>query len=555
MKRCIICGNLGDDNSTVCEVCGNPYMDLDDDAPDRMEAGDDPVTEPEPDISEDWEPEPEAPVAEEVEAQDEISEAEEIEEEPEQQAIAPKEEPEQQTMAPEEEPEQQAMVPEEEPEQGAVPALKAKQTVQTARPRTAGNNGHRMKSGPQIYGQMAGQGAPDQMQQDGMLRRTMNGNDRPANHHPTAGVRRPIAGQSRPMNSQGQPMQGRPMNGQGQPMQGRPMNGQGQPMQGRPMNSQGQPSQGRPMNSQGQPMQGRPMNSQGQPMQGRPMNSQGQPMMQNRPMSAPQYDMPSMGFRNTKIQEMSKKSFQSPIFLLVALLQTVYLAGSIAAIFMKQLNFSQVMRLITGISMPTQITGYMDQLLKLMAKLDTGAVLANLAIRIPDILMCLGLWMIVFAARSKKTEMPGVGFTFLKIVVIIGLIKSCVLMLAGLVISVALVVSAWVSGVQTMIVAAVVTLVIMIVLTMLVVMYYFSYLAMLRTFRTNTQKGESYGAASGYVAVVYILMGLFGIIGLLSGIVNGEISGIVGSAGRIGWMLLMAFWIFGYRSTLGEIED
>ena len=510
MKRCIICGNLGDDNSTVCEVCGNPYMDLDDDAPDRMEAGDDPVTEPEPDISEDWEPEQEAPVAEEVEAQDEISEAEEIEEEPEQQAIAPKEEPEQQAIAPEEEPEQQAIAPEEEPEQ---------QTVQTARPRTAGNNGHRMKSGPQIYGQMAGQGAADQMQPDGMLRRTMNGNDRPANHHPTAGVRRPIASQGRPMNGQGQPMQGRPMN------------------------------------SQGQPMQGRPMNSQGQPMQGRPMNGQGQPMMQNRPMSAPQYDMPSMGFRNTKIREMSKKSFQSPIFLLVALLQTVYLAGSIAAIFMKQLNFSQVMRLITGISMPTQITGYMDQLLKLMAKLDTGAVLANLAIRIPDILMCLGLWMIVFAARSKKTEIPGVGFTFLKIVVIIGLIKSCVLMLAGLVISVALVVSAWVSGVQTMIVAAVVTLVIMIVLTMLVVMYYFSYLAMLRTFRTNTQKGESYGAASGYVAVVYILMGLFGIIGLLSGIVNGEISGIVGSAGRIGWMLLMAFWIFGYRSTLGEIED
>ena len=555
MKRCIICGNLGDDNSTVCEVCGNPYMDLDDDAPDRMEAGDDPVTEPEPDISEDWEPEQEAPVAEEVEAQDEISEAEEIEEEPEQQAIAPKEEPEQQTMAPEEEPEQQAMAPEEEPEQGAVPDLKAKQTVQTARPRTAGNNGHRMKSGPQIYGQMAGQGAADQMQPDGMLRRTMNGNDRPANHHPTAGVRRPIASQGRPMNGQGQPGQGRPMNAQGQPSQGRPMNGQGQPMQGRPMNGQGQPMQGRPMNSQGQPSQGRPMNSQGQPSQGRLMNSQGQPMMQNRPMSAPQYDMPSMGFRNTKIQEMSKKSFQSPIFLLVALLQTVYLAGSIAAIFMKQLNFSQVMRLITGISMPTQITGYMDQLLKLMAKLDTGAVLANLAIRIPDILMCLGLWMIVFAARSKKTEMPGVGFTFLKIVVIIGLIKSCVLMLAGLIISVALVVSAWVSGVQTMIVAAVVTLVIMIVLTMLVVMYYFSYLAMLRTFRTNTQKGESYGAASGYVAVVYILMGLFGIIGLLSGIVNGEISGIVGSAGRIGWMLLMAFWIFGYRSTLGEIED
>ena len=318
-------------------------------------------------------------------------------------------------------------------------------------------------------------------------------------------------------------------------------------MQSRPVNNQGQPMQSRPV-------QNRPMNGQGQSMQNRPMNGQGQ-SMQNRPMNAPQHGVPSRGFRNIKIREMSKKTFRSPLFVLIALLQTVYLAGSIAAIFMKQLNFSQVMRLITGISMPSQLTGYMDQLLKLMAKLDTGAIAANLVIRIPDILMCIGLWMIVFAARSKKEEMPGGGFTFLKVVVIIGLIKSCVLMLAGLVISVALVVSAWASGVQTMIVAAVVTLVIMIVLTMFVVMYYFSYLAMLRTFRTNTQKGESYGAASGYVAVIYILMGLFGIIGLLSGIVNGEISGIVGSAGKIGWMLLMAFWIFRYRSTLSEIED
>lgn len=89
-------------------------------------------------------------------------------------------------MAPEKASEQQAMATEEAPEQEAVPASKAKQTVQAARPRTAGNNGHRMKSGPQIYGQMAGQGAPDQMQPDGMIRRTMNGNDRPANHHPTA---------------------------------------------------------------------------------------------------------------------------------------------------------------------------------------------------------------------------------------------------------------------------------------------------------------------------------------------------------------------------------
>ena len=30
MKRCIICGNTGDDSSTVCSVCGNPYVDMSD---------------------------------------------------------------------------------------------------------------------------------------------------------------------------------------------------------------------------------------------------------------------------------------------------------------------------------------------------------------------------------------------------------------------------------------------------------------------------------------------------------------------------------------------
>ena len=28
MKRCIICGHVGSDDSTVCEVCGNPYLDI-----------------------------------------------------------------------------------------------------------------------------------------------------------------------------------------------------------------------------------------------------------------------------------------------------------------------------------------------------------------------------------------------------------------------------------------------------------------------------------------------------------------------------------------------
>ncbi|MCD7957202.1 MAG: hypothetical protein LUG93_15930, partial [Lachnospiraceae bacterium] len=32
MKRCIVCGSIGDDDSTVCKVCGNPFVDLADES-------------------------------------------------------------------------------------------------------------------------------------------------------------------------------------------------------------------------------------------------------------------------------------------------------------------------------------------------------------------------------------------------------------------------------------------------------------------------------------------------------------------------------------------
>ena len=60
---------------------------------------------------------------------------------------------------------------------------------------------------------------------------------------------------------------------------------------------------------------------------------------------------------------------------------------------------------------------------------------------------------------------------------------------------------------------------------------------------------------SGYVAVVHIVLGVFAIIDLLSGIVNSEIVNIIGGAGSIGWMLLFAVWIFMYRGRMDELEE
>ena len=137
---------------------------------------------------------------------------------------------------------------------------------------------------------------------------------------------------------------------------------------------------------------------------------------------------------------------------------------------------------------------------------------------------------------------------------IIGMIGACLALLGGLIISVAIVVSAWVAGTKSVIAVSVIVLILLIVVTMLVVMYYFSYLATLKTFRKNAN-GEVYGTASGYVAVIHIIAGLLGIISLLSGIVNAEIGTIISAAGQIGWMVLFGVWIFQYRTKLSGEEE
>ena len=450
MKRCIVCGNTGDDNNTVCSVCGGSF----------------------------------AEVMEETAVEEAVAEAAE-------------------------------KMPEVIPGENTVQKDERSEAVQDQKaPR-------RMKSGPQIYGQagMTQKNTQAYQGQQGMVRRNIQGG----------------APQGQPMNGP----QGRLVRPQGQPVNGpqnRPMNGP----QGRPMRPQGQPvngPQGRPMNGpQGQPVNG---------PQGRPMNGP-----QNRPAQGPAY-----GRYRMQIMETARGMLKSPLFFLIALLNTVWLAGSVAAIFMKELNFSLYAGLLADIELPAQAAGYMTDLLAIFAKLDTGAVVINLLIHIPDLLFCLGIWVIFISALAAKERMSGAGFGMVKFVMVLRMIVYCILILAGLLVSVTLVVAAWISGVQTMLIAAIITLVLMIVISMMLIMYYFSYFATLKTCRVNADNGDVYGCASSYVAVLQIIMALFSVINLLSGIVNSEISNIAAAVGKMGWMILLGIWLLRYKSKLGEFDE
>lgn len=446
MKRCIICGNTGDDNSAVCSVCGNPYVDMSDSFEEDFEE-----TGKEPE-------EPEEPALEEG------SQPEEASKEPAQ---------------------------EEKSEEPAGQSAK-----RSPRP-------HGMTAGPHIYGQEDGpysqggaasapeaeagepQEQPPLQQAEGQL------------------VRRQTARKAAARGPQGEA-----------PAQ--------QPGAGRPAPARSMPQGNR------RPYPGQP---QGAYPQGRPQ-----------------------AYGSFRIRETARAALHSPMFFFMALLYTAFLAGSVAAIFMQELNYSQYARIVAAVDVPAQFVSYVDDLFRLVAMLDTDAVILNLVLKIPDLLFCLGLWMIFFLSGARKPEMSGTGFLLGKIAVIVRLIMACLALLLCLIVSVSFLVASWVSGAQITIVVSAVLLVLMITVTMMVIMYYAAYLGTIKVCRLNAN-GESYGSASGYLGVMSIFLALLSVVNLLSAIVNAEISGLVSSIGNIGWLALFAVWIFRYRGEMSEVED
>lgn len=515
MKRCIICGNVDDDNSTVCSTCGNPYIDMGTQASDvdggqteQPEESQDAVPE---EVKEPEEPQAETKQAVDEEAQAEAEESQQAEAEESRQAET--EEPQQPGVEKAEEPKQAAeRIPQGNAAGSAEPRRAAERipqgnTAGSAEPSRAaegipqgnaaglaepsvagaprqtpgGRPPRRTRSGPQIYGQAEGMNPnPELYANQGAIRRNVpprtTGTGRPMGQTPT-GAGRPTG-----------PMAG----GSGRPI-GQLAGGAGR-------------SAGKDPHTR-------------------------------------------------RVMETARRAMRSPLFFLIVILNTIRVAASIAAIFLGELNYSQIVRLLNDAELPQQAAGYVKTATSLLQKLDSGMIVQNILLHVPSILFCLGLWLIFITAITAKERMSGVGFGFAKAAVIIRMVAACIIMLMVLIVFVTVVVGAWVSGQTPVIIAAVIMLVIAIIVVMVIIMYYFSYLGTLKTCRVNGDEGESYGKPSAYLAVLLIILALPGIVGLLSGIVNVEISNIVGSIAEMGWMILFAVWIFRYRSKMSEFED
>lgn len=280
---------------------------------------------------------------------------------------------------------------------------------------------------------------------------------------------------------------------------------------------------------------------------------QGTMVQQRRGSVPPGAGMVRQGVYGQRLMGQAKGMFRSPLFVLLALLNTVALGVSVAGILMKELNYSGLLSVLKNFDMPVEALVYVDKLMDLLSKAE-GVTVFELAGKVPDLLLCLGIWVLFVTALRKKESMASAGFLTVKIVVILKMIVSCIVLIACLVFSVTLVVSAWVSGGRTALIASAVFLGIMIIVSMAVIMYFFCLLHALKVCRKNAVMGEEFGTIPLYAAVLTIVIALVSVVGLLSAIVNVEIAGIVSYGCQIGWMLLLGIWMMSYRNKTGYNE-
>ena len=245
----------------------------------------------------------------------------------------------------------------------------------------------------------------------------------------------------------------------------------------------------------------------------------------------------------------SRKALHSPLFLLITFLYTAAIAASAVSAVMQNLNFSHILQMLISVDAPGELMTYANKVVELLSRFDSGAVIIVLVSRIPDVFLCLGLWIAYLTSGKRRRKMPGAGFLFARIGLVLKLIAGCVLMLVCLLLAVTFAVSAWVSGIRATEVASVIFLAAMIVLTMIIVMYFFCCLHTVKVCECNMVRGESEGRASAYAAVLTILASLLSVLVLLYSVVNMEIVGIISAACSMVWMILMGIWMLGYRKV------
>lgn len=248
----------------------------------------------------------------------------------------------------------------------------------------------------------------------------------------------------------------------------------------------------------------------------------------------------------------ARKAVRSPLFFLALLFYTAMTVASIANLvtgnMINTLNsFQDTAQMVLGSNVA--IT-FMNSLIDMVEGMNAPILLAaNLVFCIPGLLMGLGLWMAFFQTSPSKAQISTSGFTLTKVMVILKFVGLCILLTAGLIISVAFVVAAGAASSVASIIVGVVLLVIMIVVSVLVIMFYVQLLHCIKVMKWNAKSGVDMGRISSFVPVMGLLLTAGTVLTMLPMAPN-DYLGLASRGASAAWILFASLWVFYYRGKV-----
>ncbi len=251
-----------------------------------------------------------------------------------------------------------------------------------------------------------------------------------------------------------------------------------------------------------------------------------------------------------QLMQKARKMVRSPLFFLMLLLYTAATVSSIINVVggnvIHTLNaFQAAAQSALGSSMAiTFLNGVIDMVEGLSATiiLAAGAVLS-----LPGVIVCLGLWLIFLLTRRDGGPVSTTGYTMTKVMLLLKFIFLCLLLTAGLIISVAFVVAAGAASSTASIIVGIILLVIMILLSVFTVLFYVQLLHSIKVIKMNVKTGANLGRIPVFVPVMAIILCILSVVGMLP-MSPDDYLGLVCQGTSAAWMLFGGIWLMVYRA-------
>lgn len=243
---------------------------------------------------------------------------------------------------------------------------------------------------------------------------------------------------------------------------------------------------------------------------------------------------------------------KSPLFFLVLLFHTVMTVSSIINMVggnaIQSLNAVQAT--LQGVFGSNVAISFLNGIIDMVESVSGGIiVLGGAVLNLPSVIICLGLWLAFLFTSKREDHVSTVGYTLTKVMVLLEFIFICLVLTAGLIISVAFVVAAGASSSTTSIIVGIVLLLVLIIVSLFTILFYVQFLHCIKVIKLNVKAGADPGRIAVFVPVVGIIMGVLTALSMIP-MSPDDILGLVSQGTTAAWLLFGSIWLLAYRAVV-----